>query len=152
MTRPVSGVDDETETLLDKAQISGHRDGDGHDLGPDQAIADVSGRGNMLPGKDQEMDRSLGRDIPDDEDVIVFVKHLGREPAFDDLTENAGPQRIGSFPPAVGLCYFILRRLGTQQNGPRLERPSPDGPLRACEARKRPRPARRDDGAGAEEG
>lgn len=134
LTRPVSGVDDETETLLDKAQISGHRDGDGHDLGPDQAIADVSGRGNMLPGKDQEMDRSLGRDIADDEDVIVFVKHLGREAAINDLAENAGLQQIGPFPPAVGFYYFSLRRLGTQQSEPRLERQSQDGQRRACGA------------------
>jgi len=44
---------------------------------------------NMFFGDDQKMDRRLGRDIPEGQELIVFVEFLRRDFTGNDLTEQA---------------------------------------------------------------
>ena len=44
--------------------------------------------GNVLLGNDQEVDRSLGGDVVEGEDIIVFVDFLGGNFTLDNFTEK----------------------------------------------------------------
>ena len=90
LTRVLALVDDEAEALRKPERIAEPADLLQHSADERRAlIGELHDRCKVLLGHAQKMDLCLGRDVLEDDHLLVLVHLGGRDLARDDFTENA---------------------------------------------------------------